>query len=141
MDISRDRPTWAEAAWPLQTTSAKEGDIWFVSGQGLFHSMDSGKTFTAATGTLKVETLSFGKAPKGKVYPALFAIGRQGDTRAVWRSDDQGTTWVRINDERHQWGTRFRCIAADPRVFGRVYIGTDGRGVLYGEPSVSVSAK
>ena len=141
MDISRDRPTWAEAAWPLQTTSAKEGDIWLVSGQGLFHSMDSGKTFTAATGTLKVEMLSFGKALKGKAYPALFAIGRQGDTRAVWRSDDQGTTWVRINDERHQWGTRFRCIAADPRVFGRVYIGTDGRGVLYGEPSVSVSAK
>jgi hypothetical protein len=25
-------------------------------------------------------------------------------------------------------------ISADQRVFGRVYVGTDGRGVLYGEP-------
>ncbi len=133
-DISHDRPKWAEAAWPLQVTSANEGDLWLVSGQGLFHSVDGGRTFIAAAGRLKVEMLSFGKAPGGTTYPALFAIGRQGDVRAVWRSDDRGATWVRINDESHQWGTRFRCIAADPRVFGRVYIGTDGRGVLYGEP-------
>jgi xyloglucan-specific exo-beta-1,4-glucanase len=30
---------------------------------------------------------------------------------------------------------RFRVIAGDPRVFGRVYVGTDGRGVFYGEPA------
>ena len=79
--------------------------------------------------------LSFGKAPQGKTYPALFAIGRQGEVRAIWRSDDQGASWIRLNDEQHQWGNRFRCLAADPRVFGRVYVGTDGRGILYGEPA------
>jgi len=31
--------------------------------------------------------------------------------------------------------TLFRCIAGDPRVFGRVYVGTDGRGILVGEPA------
>jgi xyloglucan-specific exo-beta-1,4-glucanase len=133
-DISRDRPTWSEAAWPLHATNDQAGDLWLVSGQGLFHSGDGGKTFVKSTGTLRVESLSFGKAPQGQTYPALFAIGRQGDTRAIWRSDNRGATWIRLNDERHQWGTRFRCIAADPRVFGRVYIGTDGRGILYGEP-------
>ena len=45
---------------------------------------------------------------------------------------DQG---LRINDDQHQWGTRFRSIAADPRIFGRVYVGTDGRGIFYGTPS------
>lgn len=133
-DLSRDRPFSPEAAWPFQATPGKEGDLWLVSGSWLFHSSDGGKTFTPTPGTLRVEMLSFGKAPEGKTYPTLFAIGRQGETRAIWRSDDQGATWLRLNDEAHQWGTRFRCLAADPRVFGRVYIGTDGRGILYGEP-------
>lgn len=57
--------------------------------------------------------------------------------RAIWRSDDQGATWLRLNDELHQWGQRFRCLAADPRIFGRVYVGTDGRGILYGEPATA----
>jgi photosystem II stability/assembly factor-like uncharacterized protein len=54
--------------------------------------------------------------------------------KAIWRSDDDGATWIRVNDDQHQYGLRFRCIAGDPRVFGRVYVGTDGRGILYGEP-------
>jgi hypothetical protein len=87
-DISRDRPTWSEAAWPLHATNGKEGDLWLVSGQGLFHSSNGGKTFVKAAGILRVEALSLGKAPQGQTYPALFAIGRQGGTRAIWRSDD-----------------------------------------------------
>ena len=46
-----------------------------------------------------------------------------------------------MNDDRHQYGTRFRCLAGDPRIFGRVYVGTDGRGILYGEPVPQSSAK
>jgi hypothetical protein len=79
--------------------------------------------------------LDFGKAPPGRSYPALFAIGTRADLRAVWRSDDAGASWIRVNDAAHEWGRRFRCIAGDPRVFGRVYVGTDGRGILYGEPA------
>jgi hypothetical protein len=40
---------------------------------------------------------------------------------------------VRINDDAHEYGRRFHCIAADPRVYGRVFVGTDGRGIVYGE--------
>jgi xyloglucan-specific exo-beta-1,4-glucanase len=79
--------------------------------------------------------LAFGKTPPGRDYPALFAIGKRDDLRAIWRSDDVGATWVRVNDAQHEYGRRFRCIAGDPRVFGRVYVGTDGRGIVYGEPS------
>ncbi len=33
----------------------------------------------------------------------------------------------------HQWGL-IHCVAVDPRIYGRVYLGTHGRGILYGDP-------
>jgi hypothetical protein len=134
-DLRADRPTWREVAWPLRAAPTRPGDLWFVSRRGLFHSTDGGRSFTRSVGTLQVEMLDFGKAPPGRSYPALFAIGTRADLRAVWRSDDAGASWIRVNDAAHEWGRRFRCIAGDPRVVGRVYVGTDGRGILYGEPA------
>jgi xyloglucan-specific exo-beta-1,4-glucanase len=133
-DLRGDVPNSPESAWPLSATVGKQGDLWLITRQGLFHSSDSGKTFAKVDGGLRVEMISFGKAPEGKDYPALFAIGTMNRLRAVWRSDDAGASWVRVNDDQHEYGRRFRCIAGDPRIFGRVYIGTDGRGILYGEP-------
>jgi xyloglucan-specific exo-beta-1,4-glucanase len=132
-DIKPDRPTWSEAPWPLCATPDKANDLWFVSKSGLYHSPDGGKSFEKSAGGLAVEYLGFGKSPAGKDYPALFATGTKDKLKAVWRSDDAGASWIRVNDDQHQWGTRFRCITGDPRVFGRVYVGTDGRGILYGD--------
>jgi photosystem II stability/assembly factor-like uncharacterized protein len=128
-------PAWREEdAWPLVATLGKPHDLWLVSGAGLYHSSDGGRVFARADGALRAELISFGKAAEGTDYPSIFAIGTMDGIKAVWRSDDKGSSWSRVNDDQHQYGTRFRCIAGDPRIFGRVYVGTDGRGVLYGEP-------
>ncbi|MGA2443151.1 MAG: hypothetical protein ABSH08_19535 [Tepidisphaeraceae bacterium] len=132
--IAGDEPTWREGPWPLVATLGKPHDLWLVSGAGLYHSSDGGRVFARVDSALKAELISFGKAAEGTDYPSIFAIGTMGGIKAVWRSDDMGLTWSRVNDDQHQYGTRFRCIAGDPRIFGRVYVGTDGRGVLYGEP-------
>jgi xyloglucan-specific exo-beta-1,4-glucanase len=133
-DIRADRPGWREIAWPLMATPDHRGDLWFVSAEGLYHSHDGGAAFAKVDAGVRVERLAFGAAPPGRDYPALFAIGWRGDLRAIWRSDDVGRSWLRVNDGAHEYGRRFRTIAADPRVFGRVYVGTDGRGIVYGEP-------
>lgn len=130
-----DRPTWRETAFPLKATPDHEGDLWFVSRSGLYNSRDGGQRFDMIDGGLSVEMMDFGKPPVGSTYPALFAIGTRGDVRGVFRSDDKGRSWVRVNDDHHEYGRRFRAIAGDPRVFGRVYVATDGRGVVYGEPA------
>jgi len=70
----------------------------------------------------------------GRILPALYAAGTKDKRTALWRSDDSGRSWSRINDDQHQWGLRFRAITGDPRIFGRVYVATDGRGILYGDP-------
>lgn len=133
-DVSADRPTWREQAFPLKATPAHEGDLWFVSRSGLYNSRDGGQTFRRIDSDLAVEMLDFGKPAAGSTYPALFAIGTQGQVRGVFRSDDRGRSWLRVNDDHHEYGRRYRAIAGDPRVFGRVYVATDGRGVVYGEP-------
>jgi photosystem II stability/assembly factor-like uncharacterized protein len=110
------------------------GDLWFIASDGVYHSIDGGKHFSRVSNAMKADFLSFGKPADGKDSPALFAVGTMAGLKAIWRSDDDGATWIRVNDDQHQYGLRFRCIAGDPRVFGRVYVGTDGRGILYGEP-------
>jgi xyloglucan-specific exo-beta-1,4-glucanase len=133
-DTELDTPRNREAMWPLQATLERKGDLWYVGRAGLFHSMDSGAHFEKLDDAPKMNALSFGKARDGSDYPALYCVGNLDGKRGVWRSLDEGATWERINDDQHQWGGRFRCITGDPRIFGRVYVGTDGRGIVYGEP-------
>jgi hypothetical protein len=117
----------------LVAVGGKEGDLWVV-GQTLCHSSDGGRNFREIPNHPPIGQLSFGKAAPGKDYPAIFVTAAGGDAAAgLYRSDDEGATWVRINDAKHQWGNRFECIAGDPRIYGRVYVGTNGRGILYGD--------
>jgi hypothetical protein len=114
----------------------REGDLWVAGGRWLYHSRDGGRRFKEIASHPPITGLSFGKAAPGQEYPAIYiANGDQsgGPGAGLYRSDDAGETWVRINDGQHQWGNRFRCIAGDPRIYGRVYVGTDGRGILYGD--------
>jgi xyloglucan-specific exo-beta-1,4-glucanase len=137
-DIRGDEPTWHEGPWPLAATPGIPHDLWVISGGTLYHSGDGGENFAKADGSLNVQFISFGKAAKGRDYPSIFVVASLGAApgaiKAIWRSDDMAVSWVRVNDDQHQYGTRFRCIAGDPRIFGRVYVGTDGRGILYGQP-------
>ncbi|WP_420707680.1 hypothetical protein [Streptomyces sp. ATexAB-D23] len=78
-------------------------------------------------------------APRSKVATAP---GRSGDLWlsakdngvAVLRSDDAGPTRARVNDDSHQWGWTGEVITGDPRVHGRVHLGTNGRGIQYAQP-------
>jgi hypothetical protein len=43
-------------------------------------------------------------------------------------------TWVRIDDGQHQFANaNVPLIIGDPRIYGRVYFTTGGRGVIYGD--------
>jgi hypothetical protein len=76
--------------------------------------------------------LGLGKATSGKNYPALFLAGNIGGLHALFRSDDAGESWVLINDDQHQYGY-INHVTGDPRIYGRVYFATGGRGVIYGD--------
>jgi xyloglucan-specific exo-beta-1,4-glucanase len=104
-----------------------------TTGKELLRSTDSGKTFDTVGPVTESVALGFGKPAPGKQFPAVYLIGTVDDVSGFFRSDDAGATWVRVNDEKHQFGSA-GVIAGDPRVYGRVLIGTGGRGIVYGDP-------
>jgi photosystem II stability/assembly factor-like uncharacterized protein len=110
-----------------------EGDLWIAAFDGLYHSADAGRSFSRIDGVQELHAFGFGKEAPGKSYPALYVVGSLNGLRGIFRSDDVGLTWMRINDDQHQWGLLLQ-ITGDPKRYGRVYIGTHGRGILYGDP-------
>ncbi|MEU7663748.1 RICIN domain-containing protein [Streptomyces lincolnensis] len=114
------------------------GDLWIAGAdKGLLHSTDGGRTFTTLKTVQSASALGFGKAKPGTNYQALYLIGTVKDVTGVFRSTDKGATWLRVNDKAHQWGAigSVGVITGDPDTYGRVYVGTNGRGLQYGDPS------
>jgi photosystem II stability/assembly factor-like uncharacterized protein len=124
-------PGWTNHAQP-RTVPGHEGDIWLPLSAGLYHSTDSGASFTRIESLESCDVVAFGKAAPGAQYPALYVAGTVTGIHGVFRSGDSGSSWTRINDDTHQFGN-LAVIAADPRIYGRVYLGTSGRGILYGD--------
>ncbi|MER5937431.1 1,4-beta-glucanase [Streptomyces sp. NPDC001928] len=119
----------------LAVAPGRSGDLWLsLKWNGLYRSTDGGATFSKVAGCWASYTLGFGRAAPGASYPALYMVGATESVTAVHRSDDEAGTWVRINDDRHQWGWTGAAVTGDPRIHGRVYLATNGRGVQYGEP-------
>jgi photosystem II stability/assembly factor-like uncharacterized protein len=111
----------------------KAGELWLSVGGMVFHSADSGVTFVPLEGVTDVWTLGYGMPAPGKSVPTVFLNGSVQKVEATLRSGDDGATWVRIDDPEHQFGWK-NGITGDPRVFGRLYMATGGRGIVYGEP-------
>ena len=124
-----------DSQFELVAAPGRSGDLWLsTKWNGLYRSTDGGASFSQVTGPWASYTLGFGKAADGAAYPAVYMVGATGAVTAVYRSDDEARTWVRINDDAHQWGWTGETITGDPRVYGRVYLATNGRGIQYGEP-------
>jgi xyloglucan-specific exo-beta-1,4-glucanase len=133
-----DGATWAAVAGgpearmlPVKAVLGSDGVLTISYANGI----GPNGSWAKASNGLAVDLYGLGRAAPGAKWPAVYAIGRKDGVQAVWRSIDGGAGWQRINDERHQWGLRFRVISGDPKTYGRVYIGTDGRGIVYGDPA------
>jgi hypothetical protein len=120
-------------ASPMRAVPGLEGNLWLPCwGSGLWRSINSGASFTVVSSVQGAYAVGFGMPAAGQTHPAVFIWGEVAGVVGIFRSDDAGTTWTRINDDRHQFGY-INWIGGDPRVFGRVYLATSGRGIIYGD--------
>ena len=122
----------------LRAAPGREGDVWAPQYDGgLLRSTDSGATFRALPGVSYAAAVGFGKAAPGAGYPTVYIWGTVGGVRGVFRSTDVGVTWLRINNDRHQYGGPgdAQFVIGDSNTFGVVYMSTAGRGIVFGKPA------
>jgi hypothetical protein len=134
-----------QTTW-LAVNPYAEGDVWIADGINLYHSVDSGATWKQLTAMQAVwgnnptwmtpeifgaTSVALGKPAAGAKYSAaVYVVGVMNGVWGLYRSDDGGNTWTRMNDDQHQFGGMGN-LAADHSVYGRVYLSGTGRGLLY----------
>ena len=125
--------TWCEA---MRTVYGLEGHVWIScidgdsSKAGLWRSTNSGVSFTKVSGVQNAQSIGFGRTASGGGHPVLYLSGQVNNTWGIFRSEDLAASWIRINDDQHQYGGASQ-ITGDPKIYGRCYFG--GRGLLYGD--------
>jgi hypothetical protein len=90
-------------------------------------------TFQQLAKVDQADAVGFGMAAPGKTYPAIYVSAQVSGVRGLFRSIDTGTSWNRINDDQHQYADAVQALTGDPRIYGRVYLATNGRGIIYGD--------
>lgn len=118
--------------WPNYTGTG----LWNVAGKGdagLFHSTDGGSSLKKVSGVLTATYVGFGKGKtEGKSTLYIKGIEKTG-IEGLFRSDD-GNNWTKISDDKHNFGG-VTIVIGDPCIYSRVYLGSKGRGMIYGEES------
>lgn len=133
-DLSAARPRSRETPYPLIAWHGARGALWLKLGERLYRSTDAGDSWTRIGAAIRAELFALGRPASGSQEPTLFVAGEFQGQRGLFRQADGDRGWLRIDDDAHRWGHEYRVIEGDPKVFGRLYVGTNGRGILYGDP-------
>jgi MYXO-CTERM domain-containing protein len=124
------------AARLIRAVPGVEGEIWIaLNAGGLTRSTDAGATFSRVASVSAASAVGFGKAPDGETFPAVYIWGSVKGVTGLFRSDDRGATWLRINDDAHEFGGpgNGQFVLGDMNAFGRVFMSSAGRGIVYGQ--------
>ncbi len=103
-----------------------ENGEWEGPGSGLFKSTDGGATWKQLTGGLPTPAEGLGRigidiAPNDPNRMYALVEAKQS---ALYRSDDAGTTWTRVNSETRITGrgSDFACVRVDPKNKDIIYV-------------------
>lgn len=107
--------------------NAGELYICFGNGSGIFRSTDYGQNFNKITGIERPIRIAVGKKADDSNYATLFAYNSEDS--GLYRSTDNGLNWVKVSDDKNCFAT-INTMEGDRKTFGRVYVGTNGRGVF-----------
>ena len=116
----------------LRAVPEVTGELWLAADRGLYRLRAGGAELSKVATVEEAASVGFGKAADGAAYSAIFLAGKVAGKYGIFRSDDQAATWVRISDDDHAYGSASH-VTGDPRIFGRVYFATGGRGIVCGD--------
>jgi photosystem II stability/assembly factor-like uncharacterized protein len=123
-------PKWGR----LFATPGRPDNLWIATDQGLWHLDASANPPVVKLDSVDTAySVGFGKSQTDEGFPVVYLSGKIAGIQGIFRSTDTGKTWLQVDDDQHHYGW-IGVLAGDPRVFGRVYLGTNGRGVIAADP-------
>jgi xyloglucan-specific exo-beta-1,4-glucanase len=136
--------TTVSSAFGSQVTAVKDiaahpavaGEVWVSTNAGLFRSTNYGLSFAqvGASSISKTEQLAFGKGEGSAWNVYVFGAGAAGNK--LYASSDNGASWVDIQGSQGFGSVAANRVVGSGNVAGQVYVGTNGRGVMYAKVSV-----
>lgn len=113
----------------------KEGDVWVSTDDGVYHSTNSGTSFTkASTGLTNTYQIGLGKGTSASWN--IYAFGHGSAGAKLYGSSDLGKTWVDIQGSQGFGVIDGAKLDGSGNVAGQVYVGTNGRGVFWAQGSL-----
>jgi photosystem II stability/assembly factor-like uncharacterized protein len=115
--------------WAARQAPWEIGESFKGPGSGLFKSIDGGSTWQPLTGGLPTAAQGLGRigiaiAPSDprRMYALVDAEAKQSG--GLYRSDDAGANWQRVNHEARVWGrgSDFAWVRVDPKDKDVIYI-------------------
>ena len=130
----------------LRAVPGQAGNLFFTAGgldgidSELKRSTDGGATWASVPGVTRALDIGFGKAATDKTYPTIFFAGKYNGVYGIWRSTDNAATFKRVGQFPVGSLDEIKAIEGDKNTFGKVYIGYQGSGWAYGQPSSCTAA-
>ncbi|KAI0026021.1 family 74 glycoside hydrolase [Xylariomycetidae sp. FL0641] len=126
----------ATAIRAIVTHPTVAGELYVSTDVGIFHSTDSGATLTAVGGDLtNTYKVALGKGDGADAWN-LYAFGTGSAGAKLYGSADGGASWTDIQGAQG-FGAIDSCVlTGSSNEAGQVYVGTNGRGVLYASGSL-----
>jgi hypothetical protein len=109
-----------------------EGSLYIANYGGLYHAALNATSFTPFSGVQSAYAIGQGVPATGSPYNTLYLGGTIGGTAGLYRSTDNGANWIEFDGPENQYGGVY-TVVGDEQVFGRVYLGTGGRGILHAD--------
>ncbi len=115
----------------MKLVAGAGGEVWMYGFDGVLRLR--GGDLTKLGAVRRASALGVGRAMEAGGPETMYLAGDVNGNKATYRSSDAGGTWIRIDDSKHEYGS-ISTISGDSRVAGRVYLGTNGFGLVVGEP-------
>lgn len=100
-----------------------------LGSEGLYMSKDFGENFTKIETVDYINCFGLGKNKNNNHTDVIYIYGNINETEGnIFMSEDFGNSWLRL-DDKYTIGNEPTVIEGDRQTYGRVYIGSNGRGI------------
>ena len=79
----------------------------------------------------EVCTFGYGAPATAGGYSSIYIVGYVNNVYGIWRSDNDGQSWIQIGDYPDGSLDQIKTISGDPNIYGQVYVGFEGSGFAY----------